>query len=231
MANNYLKASFTIAVTSGEADLIEQAFAASETLADLDEEADSRTNAYGELGDAFAAAFPPRDGDPFGSFLDLFVDPAYPTFDCDLQRLDTNQAGQAILLFSGDQFATDAVAHLLFATAKSALPFGFEFALDCDRLRPGEFGGGYVAITAQGVTFGHSAQQLDRAIGRALDEGADGFVLAIRNAEHGLSFWNNDKGFGRLSDASVFTEAEAARFDKPIADDEAEWLAMPAPLA
>lgn len=231
MANNYLKASFTVTVTPDEAELIQSAFEASDILADLDEEPEARAKAYGELGEAFAAAFPPRDEDPFGSFLDLFVDPAYPTFDCHLQLLETNEAGQAVLLFSGDQFATDAVAHLLFVTAKSALPFGFEFALDCDRLRPGEFGGGYVAITAKGLSFGHSGQQLDRAIGRTLDEGADGFVLAIRNAEHGLSFWNKEAGFGRLGDATVFTEAEAARFDKPIAEDEPEWLAMPAPLA
>ena len=64
----------------------------------------------------------------------------------------------------------------------------------------------------------------------AAAEGAFGFVLAIRDRELGSSFWNNRDGFGRLRDATVFTEAEAAAFDVPIADDEPEWLAMPAPL-
>jgi len=59
----------------------------------------------------------------------------------------------------------------------------------------------------------------------------DGFVLALADQEHGLSFWNNDHGFGRLGLATVFSEDEAARFDKPIAHSEPEWLAMPAPLA
>jgi hypothetical protein len=30
--------------------------------------------------------------------------------------------------------------------------------------------------------------------------------------------------------ATVFSESEAAKFDMPIAADQPEWLAMPAPL-
>lgn len=61
-------------------------------------------------------------------------------------------------------------------------------------------------------------------------DGAFGFVLATRDRQHGLSFWNNSYGFGPLFNATVFSEAEAATFDVPIADDEPEWLALPAPL-
>ncbi len=61
-------------------------------------------------------------------------------------------------------------------------------------------------------------------------EGAFGFVLATRDLAHGLSFWNEAYGFGPLFNATVFTEAGAAVLDVPIADDEPEWLAMPAPL-
>ena len=61
-------------------------------------------------------------------------------------------------------------------------------------------------------------------------DGAFGFVLATRDREHGLSSWNNHNGFGALRDATVFSEEEAGAFDVPIADDEPEWLAMPAPL-
>lgn len=61
--------------------------------------------------------------------------------------------------------------------------------------------------------------------GTPTDEGRSGFVLATRDPEHGLSFWNNETGFGRLAEATVFSEAEAAAFDKPIAQDEPEWLA------
>lgn len=61
-------------------------------------------------------------------------------------------------------------------------------------------------------------------------DGAFGFVLATRDRNHGLSFWNNAFGFGPLFNATVFSEAEAAAFDMPIAE-EPEWLALPAPLS
>ena len=61
-------------------------------------------------------------------------------------------------------------------------------------------------------------------------EGAFGFVLTTHDHAHGLSFWNFDYGFGPLFNATVFSEAEAAEFDVPIADYEPEWLALPAPL-
>lgn len=61
-------------------------------------------------------------------------------------------------------------------------------------------------------------------------EGAFGFVLATRDPAYGLSFWNNAYGFGPLFNATLFSESEASEFNVPIADDEPEWLAMPAPL-
>ncbi|KAK0329669.1 hypothetical protein LTR94_035868, partial [Friedmanniomyces endolithicus] len=39
---------------------------------------------YDNLGPRFAALFPPKDGDDFGSFLDLFDDPDFPSFDCSI---------------------------------------------------------------------------------------------------------------------------------------------------
>jgi hypothetical protein len=85
-----------------------------------------------------------------------------------------------------------------------------------------------------GIDYHNTRDILDRAITRTIaesDEAVDGFLLALADQEHGLSFWNNDHGFGRLGLATVFSEDEAARFDKPIAHSEPEWLAMPAPLA
>ena len=61
-------------------------------------------------------------------------------------------------------------------------------------------------------------------------DGAYGFVLATRDRAHGLRFWSNEHGFGPLFNATVFSEGEASTLDVPIADDEPEWLAMPAPL-
>jgi hypothetical protein len=64
---------------------------------------------------------------------------------------------------------------------------------------------------------------------RAAD-GAYGFVLAIRDPHHGLSFWSSEDGFGMLALATVFSEAEAATVDTPIGHDQPEWLTLPAPL-
>lgn len=231
MSNNYTKASFLLLVQPDEAELLQLAKDASDMLENHDDDALGRREAFDGLGPAFAAAFPPTDDDPFGSFLALFDDADFPIFSCRIDVDDTpDEAGKIQVFFHGDQVSVDAVALLIFAACKSALPCGFEYALDCDRLRPGEFGGGYAAITAAGVSFGNSARQLERALERDQEEGVDGFVLTTRHPEYGLSFWNNDTGFGRLRDATVFTEAEAATFDKPIAADEPEWLAMPAPL-
>jgi len=71
---------------------------------------------------------------------------------------------------------------------------------------------------------------LERALARLRDEGADGFVLATRHPEHGLSFLNDTDGFDRLAHARIFTAAEAPTFALPPADSEPTWLAMPAPL-
>ena len=231
MANSYTKAAFVLIVTAVEADLLEKAASAADLCNDRGPEDEERQAAFADLGPAFAAAFPPDAGDPFAGFLALFDDPDYPSFGCDIHAGDTDAAGRVSVYFGGDQFDPGATAELIRRACPSALPCGFEYALDCDRLRAGEFGGGYVVITADRVAYRGSSRGLDRALERARDEGADGFVLATRHREHGLSFWNHETGFGRLRDATVFSEAEAAQFDIPIADDEPEWLAMPAPMA
>src|SRR3546814_6209162 len=88
------------------------------------------------------------------------------------------------------------------------------------RSRPGEFGGGYFVIREDGLEFAGSSRLLDRAIARGHHEGVDGYVLVTRDAEAGLLFWNSHSGFGSLAGATVFSEAEAANFDPPIADED-----------
>lgn len=97
----------------------------------------------------------------------------------------------------------------------------------------GEFGGGCIVITDAGIRSYSTQSLLEHAFSRiegGPHEGVDGFVLTTKSADQGLSFWNNTDGFGALATATVFSEAEAARFDKPIADDEPEWLVLPAPM-
>lgn len=230
MSNSYTKAAFGIAVTSGEAGLLRRVVGAIELIGDAEMGLDVLEAHYRDLGADFAALFPRTSENPFDGLLDLFPDENYPSLDFDIEFAEPDADGVVVVFFSGEQFGVETAAKLIQRCAPSALPFGFEWASDCDRLRAGEFGGGYVAITADAIEYGHTSLMLDRAIAHASDEGADGYVLATRNGEHGLSFWNSKDGFGSLARATVFSEAEAAKFDLPIADDQPEWLAIPAPL-
>lgn len=230
MSNSYTKAAFCLAVTAAEADLLRRVVAAIELIGDTDISIDALEAHYAAIGTDFAALFPRTEFSPFDGLLDLFPDENYPMLDFEINFGEPDGEGRIIVFFSGEQFGIETAANLIQRCARSALPFGFEWASDHDRLRAGEFGGGYVVITEAGIEYGSTGRMLDRALERAQDEGADGFVLAIRHAEHGLSFWNDTDGFDRLVRARVFSEAEAASFDVPIAIDQPEWLAMPTPL-
>lgn len=231
MANHFTKASFTFAVTDAEAEIFRHVGEAAEIVGNSRLAPDQRAAAYADLGAGFAACFPPIDSDPFGGFLAILSDPDYPRLGFSVQVDPSDGTGRCKVWLHGDQFDVETAAQLIQKVAKSALPAGFEYCLDCDRLRPGEFGGGYVVIREDRFEFASSAQLLERALSREHREGADGYVLTTRDAEEGLLFWNNDTGFGELSTATVFSEAEAGRFDVPIAHDQPEWLAMPAPIS
>lgn len=231
MANHFVKASFVLTVTDAEAEVFRDIDEAAAIVDDSAVEQERRVAAYSALSDAFKSCFPPTAADAFGGFLAIFSDPDYPRLGFSLQVDPSDGSGNCKVWLYGDQVDVETAALLIQAAASSALPFGFEYALDCDRLRPGEFGGGYVVIREDGLEFGGSSRLLDRAIARAHHEGVDGYVLVTRDVEAGLLFWNTASGFGSLEAATVFSEAEAANFDIPIADDQPEWLALPAPLS
>lgn len=230
MSNSYTKAAFSLVVTAAEADLLRRVVAAIEMIGGADIGIDTLEAHYATVGADFVALFPRTEFRPFDGLLDLFPDPNYPMLAFDIDFSEPDAAGQVIVFLSGEQFGIETAANLIQRGARSALPFGFEWASDCDRLRAGEFGGGYVVITETAIEYGSTGRMLDRALTRVHDEGADGFVLAIRQAEHGLSFWNDAAGFDRLARARIFSEAEAGSFELPVANDEPEWLAMPGPL-
>ncbi len=230
MSNRYSKAAFSLVVTSAEADLLGRVVAAIEMIGGAGSCIDTLEAHYATVGADFVALFPRTDISPFDGLLDLFPDANYPMLDFDIDFGEPDAAGHVIIFVSGEQFGIETAANLIQRCARSALPFGFEWASDCDRLRAGEFGGGYVVITETAIEYGSTGRMLDRALARVHDEGADGFVLAIRHAEHGLSFWNDAGGFDRLARARIFSEAEAGSFELPVANDEPEWLAMPGPL-
>lgn len=231
MANHFTKASFTLAVTPAEAAILRLIDDAIEALDDAALETDARAARFAALGHAFAVCFPPTEADPFSGFLEIFSDPGYPRLGFTLQ-IDPPGTGETVgVWIHGEQVDIEAAAVLIQATARSALPFGFEYALDCDRMRPGEFGGGFVVIRADDIEFGGSARGLAQALTHRPGEAEHGLVIGTRDAEEGLLFWNSETGFGSLETATVFSEAEASNTDLAIANDQPEWLALPAPLA
>ena len=229
MANNYVQAAFAVTMNAHEAMLISGVLAAITAIED-DLEGAERSAAFEALGTAFAAAFPGDDDDPFAGVIAIFPDPDFPALDADVTIEDGREPDTKIVSFSGDQFGVEQIANLIFACAKSALPVAFEYAWTCERLRHGEFGGGAVVIDHFGVRYRNTADILREALEAHSDEGARGYVLATGDLEHGLSFWNTKDGFGRLANATVFTDRDAANLDKPIANDEPEWLVLPADI-
>lgn len=154
MANNYLLAAFTIPVTSAEAALLQECFeVAAELSSDFasipHEELEAARFLYGQRSEAFKAAFPARDGeaDPFAGFFALWSDPDFPDFDASLSVSEAADQTNMIAFIQGEQVDVDAVACLIQKVCTSALPFGFEWATTCDKMRSGEFGGGYLVIT------------------------------------------------------------------------------------
>lgn len=232
MSNSYTKAAFSILMSPADVTTLSLVRKAVRILDTVSEDEDLKLSFDG-LGTAFAKVFPARGASDFGSFLDLFDDPDFPRFGCDIDIEEPDTEGLCAVTFSGEQVDVEAIANLIFVACKSALPCAFEWAHVMDRLCIGEFGGGCVVITAAGVQYHNTRDILDRAITREIsgpDEAVDGFVLALADHEHGLSFWNNEHGFGRLALATVYSADEASRFEKPVAHVEPEWLAMPAPL-
>lgn len=166
MSNNYIETAFNVPVTPSEASLLEECFA---TAADISdgfpcpplEEMDAAKACYAARSEGFKATFPERDDeeDPFATFLELWSDPDFPSFDADLS-IGTPPDGNGLVAFiSGQQADVFALASLIQKVCKSALPFGFEWAAVSSKLRPGEIGGGYLVITDIEV-FGGSTHWL-----------------------------------------------------------------------
>ena len=231
MSNSYTKTAFELTMLPDEFKLLKEVVSVSEMLAWHETSNEDLPAKFDECSQAFRDLFPAVNGNSFERFLELFDDPDYPVLDFDIDQQGAHDDGQVSVVFTGEQFSPEVAASVIQRVCRSALPCGFDYAFDHDKLRLGELGGGFTVVTAEDVSFGTTSQSIDRALARFDDEGSDGFVLVIRNSEHGLSFWNVHDGFGRLRLATVFSEREAAAFDIPFADDQPEWLAMPAPLS
>ena len=118
----------------------------------------------------------------------------------------------------------DAPAALLHRTITQSLPVAATWSYDSDRHQPDAFGGGGFMIDAAGIHWIETSKVHDTV------HFAPKLVIATRDPEEGLLFWNSKDGFGTLDTADVITENQALSTDLPIAGDQPEWLALPACL-
>jgi hypothetical protein len=163
MSNTYVKAAFSVFMSAEDASLVAKAQRACELLSDNMSDTDLRLS-FDALGHRFITLFPAKGDNHFGSFLELFDDPAYPTLDCDIAVGEVDSTGCCEVTYSGEQFGIEAVANLIHRACKSALPCGFEWSFTSDKLRCDEFGGGYVVITADGPAFYSTTTLLREAL-------------------------------------------------------------------
>jgi hypothetical protein len=220
MSDYYTQTCFVIHVSEDEAALIDEIDPLLRALSDGFETAAEAEAAYAATSAQFQAVFPKgADGDPFFALTSLFDDPIWPSVGCDLETQPIpDRPGHFQLWVSGDDVRPFDLASLLQRTCPSALPFRFGWAYTCSRHRIDAFGGGYMEVGS------------DRII-RLIDPDdpihRPRMVLAARDPENGLTFWNDATGFGALSAATVSSKAEAEIATLPADVDRPEWLELP----
>lgn len=175
---------------------------------------------WAQVAASFRALFPPIDDNPVSGFLAIFNDPDFPTFGTQFVFGDHNPASISVV-GQADQFEPEAVAALFQRILTRSRPLIVTWGYDSDRYQPDAFGGGGFRIDADGTHWIETSHLNDNA------RFAPKLVLAMRDDEEGLLFWNNTDGFGSLETADVFTEEQAGQMDIPIAHDQPKWIALP----
>jgi hypothetical protein len=222
MSNCYTHSCFVLTVTAAEAALLREAIAFAHFL-DGNPESDDIAEHWSALSDSFRSIFPPSGEEVVSGFLAVFPDCDFPTFATDF-AFEEQEDGTSRVFATADQFEPDAVAALLHRIITRSLPVMVTWSYDSDRHLPDAFGGGGFMIDAAGVHWTSTSVVHDTQFF------APKLVIAMRDDEEGLLFWNAETGFGSLETAEVYTEQEALKTDLPIADDQPEWLALPSCL-
>lgn len=219
MVDYYTSACFRIDVSAAEAAMLNEAGQICDALChELAGPEDERAF-YETRSEAFRMLFPLADGEaPFAAFRALFNDPAYPCRPADFAQHGVGEDGKIHLGVKGHQVDPLSLAGMLRTLCPSALPLCFGWANTASRACYDAYGGGYFEVRPDGIF---------RVIDDCEDIDTGDLVIAMRDPEEGLLFWNHDAGFGPLEEATVFTEKEASGYDLPIAHDQPEWIALP----
>ena len=213
MADYHTHVCFRIPVTAAEVALIGEVQQVSADLCDGDVD-------YAGLSPAFLAAFPHEEGeDPVSGLLALFPDKDYPWIDGDFVTTpDPDKPGQFLLTYGSSEADPDLIARIIQRTCPSALPFRFGWAGTCTRSRPDAFTGGWLEVRADKIV----ALTGPDDYGTPLQH-----VVAIRDPEEGLLFWNDEIGWGPLSLAKIFIANDPANEGIRLIHEETVWLELP----
>lgn len=223
MADHYTKTAFSLA--ADEDDILFLIEIANLDISTIPE--DEFQEEFDNRSERFRKAFPATEADPFENFRKIFSDGNYPYPDFEAEAYGAAGDGKAAVIISGDQIDPETLANILQVACPSVLPTGFSYNYGCSKLRPDEFGGGYVIVTDDRTIFHDTKYGLSIALDQLDNEDARPLVLTKSDREHGLSYWNVETGFGRLGDATVFSPQDAEAMPAIIADDEPEWATMP----
>jgi hypothetical protein len=223
MSNCYTHSCFVLRITVPECGLLREAIALAQFL-DGEPNAHAIAQHWLGLSEAFRTIFPPTGEDVISGFFAIFPDGNFPTFGTDFS-FEEQDDGMFRVFATADQFEPDAVAALLHRTITQSLPVAATWSYDSDRHHPDAFGGGGFMIDPTGIHWIETNKVHDTA------HFARKFVIAMRDSEEGLLFWNSTQGFGALDAADIFSESQALSTNLPIANDQPEWLALPASLS
>lgn len=222
MSNCYTHSCFVLTVTLAEADLLREAIALAEFL-EWEPDAEAIAEHWRGLSEPFRTLFAPVNDDVLSGFLSIFPDADYPTLGTSFS-LDEHDDGTVRVFAEADQFEPEPVAELLRRAVTRSLPVAVTWSYDSDRHRPDAFGGGGFLIDAMGIHWIETGKVRDGAYF------APRLVIAMRDDEEGLLFWNSADGFGSLEAADIYTEEQASKTDLPIANEQPEWLELPRSL-
>ena len=210
MSNCYTTTCFKLTVTAAEAELLREAQKIGQALAD---DADPGTPSA-----ALLAAFPDKPGDePLTALRAIFDDPDYPYLEGDIITVaNDTDPDKVVLTWGSIMDDPDTIARLFQACCPSALPFRFGYANTCDKSVPDSFSGGWTEVRADAIVW---------LTHRNADTGRR-YVIEAPCEEAGKLYWNAEKGFGPLDEASVFSEDQRAGTALPTPFDT-NWMMLP----
>lgn len=221
MADYFTTAAFVLEVDGHEAELLDEVIEIAEQLAEGFATPAEANAVYTAASPRFQALFPWNDPDhPFAGLLTLFEDPSFPSPDSLIWHVPaTGKPGKHNVHVEGENVSVFSVARLLQKVCPSGLPFRFGWAHTSLPMRVDAFGGGYLEVREDRIV---------RVWSPGDDPDAARLVIALKDDQCGLLFWNKDTGFGSLKEASVFSQTEADSFRLPPAQGHKPgWLELP----